>query len=204
VATVDELRGTTKEGSPTGKARSAEKVLAKTRSQHPLSGKDDKVTSDDESGIVTAQVGGILKKRAMCLTVEVYNVVRCCLVHYEGQAFILRNPADHESLHFFTAKRNMASEENREGEYEICSATLSAFPRDGVEGCVPFPDCGWDSSEATPFPLRHGETWASGLDLCLGPQLTSGPTAATPSFLVLLIVSSLLMWLMRHFCTGKE
>lgn len=159
-ASAAELRGITNEESPTGKARSAEKVLIYGREHHTVC---DKISSDDKSGVVDKEVGGKLQTRAMCLTIHMWNAVTHKPVYYEGQAFIIKNPNQDESQKLCTAKHNLVSEPNKKGEFEYCHAQMITHP-EGFEISIKIPGTGWEATDATQVVLRDNHTWDVSLD----------------------------------------
>ena len=84
-ASAAELRGITNEESPTGKARSPEKVLIYDREHRPVC---DKISSDDKSGVVDEEVGEKLQTRAHVLDNPYVE-------RSHAQACVLRGPGFH-------------------------------------------------------------------------------------------------------------
>ena len=180
-STEFELRGTTNEESPTGKARSPGKVLIRERAHRPVC---DEISSDDKSGIVDKEVGEKLRTRALCLTIHMWNAVTRKPEYYEGQAFIVQNPNQDQSKKLCTAKHNLVSDKNKNGEMEFCRSHMIAHP-EGFEIDIQIPGTGWTRTDTTAVVLRDNHMWSSGRDISLAPPLDVRSILHDPALLEL-------------------
>ena len=155
------------------KPRSAEKIMNSFRRMEWLDNNKDVKT--DASFKINRFTANKLCKSSLCLQWKCVGTDNLIPSHYEGQASLLRGHNGEVML--LTAQRNICSEYNIEGEWEMCLEGHPVFLADGVrEAQVVIPNTGWCKGENFPsHPLRDDAGWSSGKDISLGPDIRDVP-----------------------------
>jgi hypothetical protein len=161
-----DLRG--RDETPSSKARSAEKVLDKTRRRKAVPG---------VSGIGTDDTEAIDRDFAAQLKASVVLLKFDCVtetgeeVPYMGQAGLLRNPKIHDEVKFATCKHNFSTAPNEEGQLEFCQAPHKCVLYDSITARIAIPNTGYEKIPSHAMVLRDGVTCSHGFDLSLGPAI---------------------------------
>mmetsp|Transcript_2408 Transcript_2408/g.4959 ORF Transcript_2408/g.4959 Transcript_2408/m.4959 type:complete len:378 (-) Transcript_2408:135-1268(-) len=157
--------------TPPSKARSAEKVLDKTRQRKAVPGVSGVGTDDTEA--IDWEFAAQLKARVVLLKFD-------CVtetgeeVPYMGQAGLLRNPKNRDEVKFATCKHNFSTAPNDEGQPEFCLAPHKCVLYDSVTARITIPNTGYEKIPSHAMVLRNGVAWSHGFDLSLGPAINEG------------------------------
>ena len=167
--TSQDLRG--RGDTPPCKARSAEKVLDKTRRRKAVPGVSGLVSDDTKA--IDREFAAQLKARVVLLKFD-------CVaetgeeVRYMGQAGLLRNPKNSDEVKFATCKHNFSTAPNEEGQLEFCQAPHMCVLYDSITARITIPNTGYEKIPSHAMALRDGVTSSHGFDLSLGPAIDEG------------------------------
>ena len=158
---------------PSGKSRSAEKVLDQSRRSQRVAGISNVGTDDVEP--IDLLFAAKIKSSAILLRFDCWNEATGEEVPYVGQAGFLRNPKKLDEIKLATCKHNLATDFNDDGQLEICGppphkCVLHNF----ATAYISIPETGWRRRASHAVTLRGDVTWSHGIDISLGPAIHEG------------------------------